>query len=93
MIEHLLTLVACAAIIANTEPAINRMTRKTPFLLRLGTWLICIGAVGAIVYVLLGFQPPWPAVIGCVGVAFYLVGERRTRHREHWRKKDSHGLA
>lgn len=84
MIEHLLTLVACAAIVANTEPAINRMTRKTPFLLRLGTWLICIGAVGAIVYVLLGFQPPWPAVIGCVGVAFYLVGERRTRHRIRW---------
>ena len=82
--ETLLTLIACAAIIMQTEPAINRMTLKTPLLLRLGAWLICVGAVGAVVYVLLGFDPPWPAVIGCVGVALHLLGERRHRDRQRW---------
>lgn len=93
MIETALTIIACLVIIVVTEPAINRMTLKTPLTLRLGAWLICVGAVGALVYVALGFDPPWPAVIGCVGVALHLVGERRARHRIRWvdMRKNYHG--
>jgi CHASE2 domain-containing sensor protein len=93
MIENALTILACLVIIVVTEPAINRMTRETPLMLRVGTWLICVGAVGAVVYVALGFDPPWPAVIGCVGVALHLVGERRARHRIRWvdMQRKTHG--
>lgn len=93
MIEHLLTFVSCAAIIFTVEPAMNRMTRRTPLALRLGSWLIVVAAFGAIVYLALGFNPPWPAVLGACGIALYLIGERRHHGRQRWidRQRASHG--
>lgn len=93
MINQILTFFACAAIICTLEPAMNRMTRSSPLALRLGCWLIVVGAVGAIVYLALGFKPPWPAVIGACGIALYLLGERRHHRRVRWLDitRSSHG--
>ena len=87
MIQQLLALAACLVIIAVTEPAINRMSCRSPLVLRIGFWLICVAAAGAVLDILLGNVPPWSAVIGAVGIAALLIGERRvltryTRRRE-----------
>ncbi len=86
MIQQFLALVACLAIVAMTEPVINRMTRETPFLLRFSTWLLCVAAVAAIFYILIGNEPPWPSVFGAIGIAGYLVADRRYHRRpQKWR--------
>lgn len=81
LLAQLVSLVACAVILWRTEPAINLMHRKTtPLLLRLSFWLISIGAFAAILAMLDGAVPPWPAAIGAAGVALLLICERRIRY-------------
>lgn len=89
MIQQFLALVACLAIVALTEPVINRMTRETPFLLRFSIWLLCVAAVAAIFYILIGNEPPWPSVFGAIGIAGYLVAERRGHRHHHKRTSPS----
>lgn len=85
MIQQFLALVACLAIVALTEPVINRMSRETPFLLRFSIWLLCVAAVAAIFYILIGNEPAWPAVFGAIGIAVYLIAERRNhKHHKKW---------
>lgn len=85
MIQQIIALVACAIIIAITEPEINRMTRNTPLLFRIGTWLLCTSAISGIFYILIvGNDPSWVAVFGALGVAIYLVADRRSQPRDKW---------
>lgn len=86
MIEPLLQqgagFVACIVIIIMTEPNINRMDRRAPIMLRLGLWALCVGALAAILSIILGDIPPWPSVVGAIGIGCYLLGERRTGPRK-----------
>lgn len=82
MIQQIITLAACLAIITITEPAINRMNCSTPLLVRFGIWALCVSAAAAILFILLGSVPPWPSVIGSVGCAVYLASDRRNHARE-----------
>ena len=86
MMQQMISFAACVAIIALTEPTINRMNCKAPLLLRLGFWGLCVAAVAAIIHILLGDVPPWASVCGAVAIALYLLGERRGHTREKWQK-------
>lgn len=84
MIDSILQFVAvaaCAVIIWRVEPAINRMSRRTPLLVRGAFWSIMVAASGAVILIVLGGQvPDWPAALGAVGTALLLFCERRLRY-------------
>lgn len=84
IIQQVLGFVACVAVIALTEPSINRMNSSAPLLLRVGLWMLCSGAAAAALFIALGDAPSWPAVIGAAGIAFYLYSERRIAARQKW---------
>ena len=72
--------VLCAlVIIVRIEPALNRMSRCTPFMLRAAFHLLALGAAAEIVCVLVGDAPNWPTAIVTAGVATLLICERRLR--------------
>jgi uncharacterized membrane protein YfcA len=80
-VAQILALSACVVIIVRAEGAINRMTRRTPMLVRSAFWLLLVGAAGAAAGILLsGEVPPWPAVFGAWGAALMLYCERRLRY-------------
>lgn len=78
--------VACVIIIILTEPNINRMDCRAPLLLRLGLWALCVGAAAALLFIILGDVPPWPAVFGAIGISCYLLGERRLGSCKKWER-------
>ena len=90
MIEPLLQqgagFIACVVIIILTEPNINRMDCRAPLLLRLGLWALCTGSLAAVLFIVLGDIPPWPAVFGAIGVSLYLLSERRLGSRKKWER-------
>lgn len=74
-----IVLVAAVVIIVRAEPALNRMSRCTPFLIRSSFHLLTLGAVAEIVWLVAGDVPSWPTAITLVGVAALLFCERRLR--------------
>lgn len=73
-------LIACAIIVARAEPALNRMGKSTPILIRLSIHLLAVGALSEIGCILFsGEVPNWPTVIISIGIAALLVCERRLR--------------
>lgn len=74
-----LVLLASIVIVLRAEPALNRMSKGTPLLMRLAFHLLTLGAVGEILFVLAGEVPSWPMVITICGIAALLVCERRLR--------------
>lgn len=90
MIEPLLQqgagFIACVIIIILTEPNINRMDCRAPLLLRFGLWALCVGAAGALLFIVLGDVPPWPSIVGAIGISCYLLGERRLGARKKWER-------
>lgn len=77
---QLVTLAACAVIVTRSDPALNRMSRQTPILLRISMWLLLLGALGesgAIVFY--GHIPTTPVVLAFTGMATLMVCERRLR--------------
>lgn len=74
-----IVLVAAVIIVWRAEPALNRMSPCTPFLIRVSFHLLTLGAVAEIVFILSGDVPSWPTAITTVGVAALLICERRLR--------------
>lgn len=72
-------LAAAAIIVVRAEPALNRMSKTTPFLVRVSFHLLTLGAVAEIVFVLAGGIPAWQSAITTVGIAALLFCERRMR--------------
>lgn len=79
LILQTIVLVAAVVIILRTEPALNRMSRVTPLLVRSAFHLLTLGAVSEIVFILSGDVPTWSMAILCAGVAVLLICERRLR--------------
>lgn len=74
------TLIAALVILYRTEPALNRMGRSTPILIRISIYLLAVGALTEIGCIVFGGEvPTWPTVITTVGIAALLVCERRLR--------------
>lgn len=78
-IAQLLGLALCALILARAEPAINRMSRDTPRLVRIAFILLAGGAVSGIFAIVSGAVPEWHVLMLAAGVAALLVCERRLR--------------
>ena len=74
-----LVVLAAVVIVVRAEPALNRMSRCTPFMIRASFHLLTLGAAAEIVFILSGEVPSWPTAITTVGVAALLVCERRLR--------------
>lgn len=74
-----IVLVAALVIVVRSEPALNRMSRCTPFMIRASFHLLTVGAIAEIVFILAGDVPSWPTAITSVGVAALLFCERRLR--------------
>lgn len=72
-------LIAAGVIIVRAEPALNRMSRCTPFMIRASFNLLTLGAAAQIVFIMVGEVPSWPTAITTVGVAALLICERRLR--------------
>ena len=72
-------LLAAGVIVVRAEPALNRMSRCTPFMVRASFHLLTLGAVAEIVFILSGDVPTWPTAIMIIGVAALLICERRLR--------------
>ncbi|MEW6612720.1 MAG: hypothetical protein AB1409_08265 [Pseudomonadota bacterium] len=74
-----IVLLAAMVILVRAEPALNRMGRSTPILIRASFHLLALGAAAQIVTILAGEVPSWPTAIVVVGAASLLVCERRLR--------------
>jgi hypothetical protein len=74
-----IVLMAAIVIVVRSEPALNRMSPCTPFMIRASFHLLTVGAVAEIVFILAGDVPSWPTAITSVGVAALLFCERRLR--------------
>lgn len=74
-----IVLMAAAIIVVRAEPALNRMSKSTPFLVRVSFHLLTLGAIAEIVFVLAGGIPAWQSAITTVGIAALLFCERRMR--------------
>ena len=72
-------LLAAGVIVVRAEPALNRMSRETTFLVRVAFHLLAVGSAAQIVFVVVGDTPSWPTAILLVGVAGLLACEKRLR--------------
>lgn len=79
ILAQILGFVLCAAILARVEPAINRMGRDTPRLVRLAFALLAVGAAAGILAIATGAVPEWHVLILAAGIAALLLCERRLR--------------
>lgn len=79
LILQAVVLLAAVVIVVRAEPALNRMSRCTPFMIRASFLLLTLGAVAEIVFILGGEVPSWSTAIVITGVAALLVCERRIR--------------
>jgi uncharacterized membrane protein len=72
-------LMASIVIVIRAEPALNRMTCKTPLMIRLAFYLLTMGALAEVVFILAGEVPTVSAAILSAGVATMLYCERCLR--------------
>ena len=79
IILQAILLLAAVIIIVRAEPALNRMSGCTPFMVRAAFHLLTLGAAAEIVCILMGDIPSWPTAIVTAGVAALLICERRMR--------------
>lgn len=80
LLQQAIAVLACVVILIRAEPALNRMGKGTPFMIRLSIHLLAFGALaeaGCIVFS--NEVPGWPAVILSAGVAALLFCDRRLR--------------
>lgn len=74
-----IVLVAAVVIVWRAEPALNRMSPCTPFMIRASFLLLTVGAASEIVFIFAGDVPSWPSAIMTIGAAALLFCERRLR--------------
>jgi hypothetical protein len=79
MLLQAIVVLAALVILVRAEPALNRMSRCTPFMIRASFHLLTLGAVAQIVFIVAGEIPTWPSAFTTAGVAALLVCERRLR--------------
>lgn len=82
-LHHLLSItlmvIACGVILWRVEPAINRMRRSTPWLIKLAFLLLAAGALFGLAYLCTGRKPSIPELLLAGGVAALMLCERRMR--------------
>lgn len=79
IILQAIVILAGIVIIVRVEPALNRMSRCTPFMVRVAFHLLALGAAAQIVCIVVGDVPSCPTAIVTAGIAALLICERRLR--------------
>lgn len=97
MIEHffyqLLNIVGFIAVLLilwRVEPALNRMTRATHWMIRYAMLLVAAGALCMLVMIVTGTPPSFDTLLLAVGVAMLLLCERRLRFLVNQKSGDRH---
>lgn len=75
IILQAIVILAGVVIIVRAEPAINRMSRCTPFMVRAAFHLLALGAAAEIECIVVGDVPSWPTAIVTAGIAALLICE------------------
>lgn len=80
LILQVVVVISAAVIVARAEPALNRMGKSTPIMIRFSIHLLAVGALAEIGCIVFGGEvPTWPTVITTAGIAALLFCERRLR--------------
>ena len=97
MIDHLIHLLlnaigvaAVTLILWRVEPALNRMTAATHWMIRYSMLLVAAGALIMLVMMMTGSPPGFDTLLLAVGVAMLLLCERRLRFLVNRRSGDRH---
>lgn len=77
---NLLGIVIAALILWRAEPALNRMSGATHWMVRYALLLMAAGALGLLLYILAGVTPSPVTLILAAGIALMLICERRMRY-------------
>lgn len=83
MIDTVLNLAGlfiAALILWRAEPALNRMSDETHWMVRYALLLMATGALALLLYILAGDTPSPIALILAAGIALMLICERRMRY-------------
>jgi uncharacterized membrane-anchored protein len=97
MIDHLIQLacsvsglVAVMLILWRVEPALNRMTASTHWMIRYSMLLVAAGALLMLTMILAGTPPSLDTLLLAIGLAMLLLCERRLRFLVNRRSGDRH---
>ena len=66
------------AILCVAEPTLNRMGPATPILMRLAFYLMTVGSAAELISIVWGYVPTWEEVMPLIGIAVFLVADRRS---------------
>lgn len=83
MIDSVLDLIGltvAALILWRTEPALNRMSTTTHWMIRYALLLMAAGALALLLSILAGQTPSFPTLLLASGLALLLICERRLRY-------------
>lgn len=86
----LLGLVAASIILWRVEPALNRMTRTTHWMIRYAMLLIAAGALALCVAIIAGTPPGFDTLLLAIGIALLMLCERRLRYLVNHKSGDRH---
>ena len=97
MIDHLIHLVfnlvgivTVLLILWRVEPALNRMTASTHWMIRYSMLLVAAGALIMLALILAGTPPSFDTLLLALGLAMLLLCERRLRFLVNRRSGDRH---
>lgn len=77
IILQAIVILASVVIIVRAEPALNRTSRCTPFMVRAAFHLLALGAAAEVVCIVVGDVPSWPTALDTAGIAALLICERQ----------------
>lgn len=77
---NLIGIVIAALILWRAEPALNRMSAETHWMVRYALLLMSAGAMGLLLYIFAGETPSPVTLILAAGIALMLICERRMRY-------------
>lgn len=90
LLFNLLGLFAASVILWRAEPALNRMTRTTHWMIRYAMLLIAAGALALCVAIIAGTPPGMDTLLLALGIAMLMLCERRLRYLVNHKSGDRH---
>lgn len=83
-------LVAASVILWRAEPALNRMTSATHWMIRYAMLLVAAGALALCVAIIAGTPPGLDTLLLATGIAMLMLCERRLRFLVNHKSGDRH---
>lgn len=79
LLQQALGIFLCIVILARTEPALNRMGKEAPGLIRAAFVMLASASVAGILAILTGHAPGLETLLLAAGIALLLMCDRRIR--------------